>query len=176
MSSTPRTAAGQAPFYLTTMCERVQGELLDLADALQTAALAEYPDLARSFQACAAEFRRRLREHVGDVEHPQGLFPAIVRSDPRLERHIASLSEEHAAMERSVEGLAALLDRFDPAAASADAVRAAAASLAALVRRHQETARAMALSCCDAQGGCCHLRSQDPHGPPRAGPKPEVRA
>jgi hypothetical protein len=156
MSGTSDRPAESAPFWLTTVCERVQAELLDLADALQVAALEAFPDLARSFLVSAADFRRHLREHVADVEHPQGLFSAIVRSDPRLGQHVAALSEEHLALDRSVEALAGLLERFDPAdAAVADKVRAAAAALAALVRRHQQTAGTMARSACCGPRGCC---------------------
>ena len=156
MSATPNTPGGQAPFFLTTVCERVQAQLLDLADALQVAALEDFPDLATSFSCSAGEFRRHLREHVADVEHAQGLFSTIVRCDPPLGQHVASLSEEHLAMERSVEELAGLLERYDPVeVAGADNIRGAAAALAALVRRHQQTAGTMARSACRRGRGCC---------------------
>ena len=155
MPAASKTPAEQpARFWLTPECERVQRELLDLSDALRVAALEEYPDLAPSFRAAAAEFRRHLREHVADVEDPEGLYAAVVQSGPRLGRPIARLCSEHAALEGSVETLDALLRRFDPAdPAAAHAVRRSAAALAALVRRHQESSCALARSaCCGGPG------------------------
>jgi hypothetical protein len=157
VSATPKTRDLQpVPFRLTLACERVQCELLDLADALRAAALDAYPDLAKSFLAAAAHFRRHLRDHVTDVENPTGLFVAIVQSEPRLEPEIDCLCAEHAALEGSVDALAALLERFDPAdGAAAGRIREAAEALAAMVRRHQQSAAALANSACCGRSGVC---------------------
>lgn len=158
MSATPEESCGQlVPFLLTPECERVQRELLDLSGALGAAAIEEYPDLATSFRDAAEQFRRHLREHVADVENGNGLYAAIVQSAPGLAPQVQCLSREHAALEGAVEALAALLERFDPDdAGAARRVREAAAALGALVRRHQDSARALAGSvCCGRRGSAC---------------------
>jgi hypothetical protein len=134
------------PFCLTCDCERVQGEVRDLAGALSSAALAEYGEALRpALLRAVREFRRRAREHVAQVEGPGGLYDSIAETAPRLEPCLACLCREHAELDRWFDELEQKLLAFRPTdGAVIDELRRWADRLAHWVERHQDSARQLA--------------------------------
>ena len=134
----------QKPCWLTPECERVQGDILHLAEALSVAALSEFEELKPSFLKAIAEFRAHLRDHADTVEGPGGVCECIAANRPRLEPKVNQLCREHGALELRMAGLEQRLQYFDASdPAWEQAVRQSARHLADQVARHQATGRAI---------------------------------
>jgi hypothetical protein len=133
-----RAEGQKADRWLTPECKRVQGELLDLASALDTAALPEYSSLVPSFLVALREFRRHLREHVASVEAPAGLFDYLAAGAPGLTPDLDGLRQEHCELDCCMGELERQLREFDPAdPADAESIRQRARSLTDLTCCHQ---------------------------------------
>ena len=136
--------AEKKPCWLTPECERVQGDILHLAEALSVAALEEFEELKASFLKGIREFRSHLRDHADDVEGPGGVCECVASNWPRLESKVNQLCREHAGLELRMAGLEQRLQSFDASDPTwADSVRQSARHLAEQLARHQATARAI---------------------------------
>lgn len=132
--------------YLTRECECVQGELMELAAALDTAALPEYATLVPTFLNAVREFRKYLREHASAIEGPAGLYDYLAYDAPALSSELVTLSEEHCRMDECLEKLERQLAHFDPNdVVAAEAIRISARQLGQL-------------TCCHHQHGCKLVR------------------
>jgi hypothetical protein len=130
------------PCWLTPDCERVQGEILHLAEALSVAALSEFEELKASFLKAVREFRAHLREHADEVEAPGGPCECIASNWPQLEPKVNQLCREHAGLELRMAGLEQRLEYFDASDPTwEDSIRQSARHLTDLLARHQATAR-----------------------------------
>lgn len=134
------------PFCLTCDCERLQGEVRDLAGALASAAFAEYGEALRpTLLRAVREFRRHAREHVAQVESPGGLFDSISETAPTLESCISCLCGEHAELDWSLDELEQRIAAFRPSdPASIDELRRWSDRLNYWLERHQRSARQLA--------------------------------
>jgi hypothetical protein len=134
----------QKPCWLTPECERVQGDILHLAEALSVAALAEFEELKQSFLSAIREFRNHLRDHADDVEAPGGVCECVASNWPQLGNKVNQLCREHAGLELRMAGLEQRLQYFDASDPTwAESVRQSARHLADQLARHQATARAI---------------------------------
>jgi hypothetical protein len=116
----------------------VQGELLDLAAALDNAALVECAGLVPTFLSAVREFRKHLRQHVSAVETPPGVYDHLAFNAPSLGSDIAALAQEHQGLEKYLAKLERDLDGFDPTdAAATEALQQHAHGLAELTHCHQ---------------------------------------
>jgi hypothetical protein len=132
----------EKPCWLTPECERVQGDILHLAEALSVAAIAEFEELKPSFLNAIREFRGHLREHADDVERPGGVCECVASNWPQLGNKVNQLCREHAGLELRMAGLEQRLQYFDASDPTwAEAVRQSARHLAEQIARHQATAR-----------------------------------
>jgi len=135
------------PCWLTPDCARVQGDILELVEALSVAALSEFDGLVPSFRKAVDEFRGHLRRHVSEVEGPGGVCECLVAGDPALGGHVNRLCHEHAELDQRLEGLERRLAEFDGADPQWEpALRQYAARLADVLRAHNERGRMLASS------------------------------
>jgi hypothetical protein len=133
-------------FHLTSDCQRVQAEMLDLAGALTAAALEEYGEALRpTLLTAVREFRRRFVRHVREIEGTAGLYDSIIEADPRLGSRVTCLCTEHTEMEQCLVELERRLAEFDPKDKGAIVgIRRWATRLADWIARHQCSARRLA--------------------------------
>ena len=137
-------AKDETPCWLTSDCERVQGELLHLAEALSEAALSEFKELRASILKAVGEFRRHFRDHVHGAEGSGGVCECVKSNWPQLGPQVNKLCHEHAEIQHRVEGLEQRLEFFDDGdPAWEEAIRQQARRLAEVLARHQATAQAI---------------------------------
>ena len=140
----PPPGGEQKPCWLTPDCERIQGEILHLAEALSVAALSDFEPLKTSFLKAVHEFHSHLHDHVSDVEGPGGVCECIASNWPHLESKVNQLCREHASLELRLVGLAQRLEYFDASdPAWESSIRESARHLIDLIARHQASARAV---------------------------------
>ena len=108
-----KSQSEEKPCWLTPECERVQGEILHLAEALSVAALAEFEGLKPSFLKAIREFRGHLRDHADEVEGPGGVCECVASNWPQLGNKINQLCREHAGLELRMAGLEQRLEYLD---------------------------------------------------------------
>jgi hypothetical protein len=134
----------QKPCWLTPECERVQGDILHLAEALSLAALAEFEELKPSFLKAIRQFRAHLRDHADAVEGPGGVCECVTANWPQLGPKVNQLCREHAGLELRMSGLEQRLEYFDASDPTwEEAVRQSARHLADQLARHQATGRSI---------------------------------
>jgi hypothetical protein len=118
-----------------------RAELRESMDALEQALAAPAADLkgfwAERVNVALVELSSDIREHIDITEGPDGLYPGLLTTAPRLSNSVAGLTREHV----EIKGLSAgLLSRMsEPILTSdVDGIRDLAVALLAKLSRHRQ--------------------------------------
>ena len=120
---------------------RHRAELRDSMTALEQALAAPAGDRSGTWAERAnvalVELSADIREHIAVTEGPDGLYPGLLVTAPRLCNSVASLTREHVEIKGMADGL---LTRMSEPIVSTDveAVREFAIALLAKLSRHRQ--------------------------------------
>lgn len=123
---------------------RHRAELRESVDALEAALAAPIPGRAATWvervHAATAELTADFREHVSVTEGRQGLYAAVLATEPRLAPAVQRLVEEHVTLRFEIDGMLAALEGAGAQAPAVELRERGTRLLGELVRHRQRGA------------------------------------